>query len=531
MVWPVISQGTFVRLEFLLPLAQEKAVNGRLPRRISYYGACALLLSVLGWGLLGWGLLGWGLLGKAYGSTAEAPSNSALTRPASTAQSTSKATAQSSAQSATNAPPSLHSNLPVTNPGLAGQPGAGLGYDEAMLLAEEKDPEYLAAKLQRESAEEGIALARSQLLPNVSLSLFRSRASQEATGIDTLGKEVVTTQMFGSSNQTVQMRQAIYRRRDWLQLEQARVNVIVAEANLQQQLRGLRQRVNAALLEVRSSELQIEQLEKQHGLIDREVQGLQKRFEAGFVSALERDTALLRLEQSDLQRKQVAENLELSRMRLGAILGGLHADRPLELPPIELLVKAAGIGSLQDRLDRALQRNPDITVLRAQIDSARLEIAKSDAGHWPTVEAVASYTDSGSEFALNRGYSYKTTSLGVQVAIPIYSGGAIQSSTRQAKLSLDRLEALLETTIRRVKVEVESNFRREQQTVRSIQLQEAQLSLAKTELRAAEKRLEAGFISESELETARVRVFSTERSLQSLALQLLSAYTRTKQGY
>ncbi|NBP40908.1 MAG: hypothetical protein EBV34_21260, partial [Betaproteobacteria bacterium] len=90
---------------------------------------------------------------------------------------------------------------------------------------------------------------------------------------------------------------------------------------------------------------------------------------------------------------------------------------------------------------------------------------------------------------------------------------------------------LLETTIRRVKVEVESNFRREQQTVRSIQLQEAQLSLAKTELRAAEKRLEAGFISESELETARVRVFSTERSLQSLALQLLSAYTRTKQGY
>jgi len=40
-----------------------------------------------------------------------------------------------------------------------------------------------------------------------------------------------------------------------------------------------------------------------------------------------------------------------------------------------------------------------------------------------------------------------------------------------------------------------------------------------------------GFISESELETARVRVFSTERSLQSLALQLLSAYTRTKQGY
>jgi outer membrane protein TolC len=67
--------------------------------------------------------------------------------------------------------------------------------------------------------------------------------------------------------------------------------------------------------------------------------------------------------------------------------------------------------------------------------------------------------------------------------------------------------------------------------LRSIQLQEAQLALAKTELRAAEQRLSVGFISESDLEAAKVKVFSTERSLQSLSLQLLSAYTRTKQGY
>ena len=432
---------------------------------------------------------------------------------------------------AAKAPASLQTNLLSDDAGRFPRPGSGLSYDEAILLAEEKDPEFLAAKLQRESAEEGIVLARSQLLPNVSLSLFRSRASQDATSLNAQGNEVVTTQLFGSSNQTVQMRQIVFRRREWLQLEQARVNVTVAEATLQQQLRGLRQRVNAAMIEVRSTELQAEQLDMQHALLVRENQGLQKRFEAGFVSALERDSGLLRQEQSELQRQQLAENLELSRMRLGTILGGMHADRPLELPPNELLIRAAGIGSLQERIDRALLRNPDITVLRAQIESARLEIAKSDAGHWPTVDAVASYTDSGSEFALNRGYSYKTTSLGFQVAIPVYSGGAIQSSSRQAKLSLERLEAVLESTIRRVRVEVESSFRREQQVLRSIQLQEAQLALARTELRAAEQRLGVGFISESELESAKVKVFSTERSLQSLALQLLSAYTRTKQGY
>lgn len=486
MVSPVFSQSTNVRFDDPRPVSQ--GCFGMLPRvALAFFVVTSLALE-----------------GSAHASTSTGSSK---------------------------APASLQSNQSSNDQARSQAVGVGLSYDEAMLIAEEKDPDFLAAKLQRKSAEEGIELARSQLLPNVSVSLFKSQASQDATSLNAQGNEVVTTQQFASNNQTVQLRQTVFRRREWLQLEQSRVNVMVAEATLQQQLRGLRQRVNAAMLEVRSTELQAEQLERQHALIVRENQGLRKRFEAGFVSALERDSGLLREEQSELQRQQLAENLELSRMRLGAILGGIHADRPLELPPNELLIKAAGIGSLQERIDRALLRNPDITVLRAQIESARLEIAKSDAGHWPTVDAVASYIDSGSEFALNRGYSYKTTSLGLQVSIPVYSGGAVRSSSRQAKLSLERLEALLESTIRRVRVEVESSYRREQQVLRSIQLQEAQLALARTELRAAEQRLDVGFISESELESAKVKVFSTERSLQSLALQLLSAYTRTKQGY
>ncbi|MBM3338361.1 MAG: TolC family protein, partial [Betaproteobacteria bacterium] len=234
--------------------------------------------------------------------------------PAATASSGSYTAISASSSARSFASIGSNTQAALAKGGLAGS-GEPLSYDEAMRLAEEKDPDFLAAKLQRNSAEEGIVLARSQLLPNVSLSLFRSRASQDATSLNAQGNEVVTTQQFGSSNQTVQLRQTIFRRREWLQLEQARVNVTVAEATLQQQLRGLRQRLNAAMLEVRTSELQIEQLEKQHELLVRENQGLQKRFDAGFVSALERDSGLLRLEQSELQRQQLAENLELSRMR------------------------------------------------------------------------------------------------------------------------------------------------------------------------------------------------------------------------
>jgi len=405
-----------------------------------------------------------------------------------------------------------------------------LSYSEAIALAQERDPEFRAARIQRRSADESVTIALSQLLPNASLSVGRSQATQEAQTPSASGAAPTTTQQFASNNTNVQVRQAVLRRREWLQYQQSKVGLEVAEAVLQQQRRALAQRLNAAILEAEITRLQLAQQRRQLAFQRLDFLGTERRLREGFVSALDAEAAKLRVEQAMLGVLQTEEAVELADMRVASILGTTVGDR-IALPPGIQLVEAARLGTLEERLQRSLLRHPDIQALQKQIEVALIDVARNDSGHWPTVDAIASYTDSTSEFALNRGYSYKTTSLGLQLILPLYAGGAITASTRQARQNVERLEELLESTRRRVRLETEADWRREQQTLRTLDALQAQLNLAKVELQAAEQRLRAGFSSSLDVTAARLRVEGVETTIASTQLQLLSAFARVQRGY
>jgi protease secretion system outer membrane protein len=405
-----------------------------------------------------------------------------------------------------------------------------LSFQEALVLAQERDAEFLAAKKQRLSADEGVVQAKAQLLPNVSVSVARNQASQQASVPNSAGTGSTTTQQFASDNKSLVVRQAIFRRREWLQLDQARVNLEAADATLEQQLGSLRQRLLAALTERQAIGPQIAQINAQRALATEEVRAVRSRLQAGFVSELDLRSAEIRIRQLDLQLMQLNEAMSISARKLEHLVGRA-ALRPFLMPNRDELIDSVRDQDLNERLDRAMKRNPEIRSLQAQIESAKLEIAKADAGHWPTVDGIATYTDSTSEFALNRGYSYKTSGIGISVAMPLYAGGAIASSSRQAKLNLDRLEDLLESTRRRIQLEVESDVLRNESILRNLALQADSLSLAKLELEAASQRLGFGLISSLDRDAVALKVFGLERAIESLELQLLPAYVRKLRGY
>lgn len=408
--------------------------------------------------------------------------------------------------------------------------GQSLGYVEAVALAQERDPEFRAARIQRRSAEESVTIAFSQLLPNATLSVGRSQATQETQSASATGSPTSLTQQFASNNTTVQVRQAVLRRREWLQYQQSKVGLELAEAVLQQQRRALSQRLNAAILEAETSRLQLAQQRRQLSFQRLDLAGTERRLREGFVSSLDSEAAKLRVEQLMLTVLQAEEAVALADLRVASILGTEPGDR-VRVPPGEVLVEAARSGSLEERLQRALLRNPDILALQKQIEVALIDVARNDAGHWPTVDALASYSDSTSEFALNRGFNYKTTSLGLQLVVPLYAGGSITASTRQARQNVERLEELLESTRRRVRLETETDWRREQHVLRTIDNLHAQLNLTKVEMQATEQRLKAGFSSALDVAAARLRVEGVETTLATTQLQFLSAFARAQRGY
>ena len=79
----------------------------------------------------------------------------------------------------------------------------------------------------------------------------------------------------------------------------------------------------------------------------------------------------------------------------------------------------------------AIKQNLDIAAANFALESARKEIKKQSAGHLPTVDIVAShgYDSTGGRFGSTRT---DRSAIGLELNIPIYSGGLVNSKTREA---------------------------------------------------------------------------------------------------
>ena len=97
--------------------------------------------------------------------------------------------------------------------------------------------------------------------------------------------------------------------------------------------------------------------------------------------------------------------------------------------------------------------------LRAQLEAARLEVEKAEAGHKPTLDAVAQWSKSNSDSVTNVNSRYDNKSIGLQLTVPIYSGGYIRSTVRQAVAAQERAREALEATRRDLGVRVHREFR------------------------------------------------------------------------
>jgi len=110
--------------------------------------------------------------------------------------------------------------------------------------------------------------------------------------------------------------------------------------------------------------------------------------------------------------------------------------------PIEPFVLTNPDPSSEDRwVEMALQQNLSLVSSRLAADIARENVSAARGGHFPSVDLVASRykSTSGGDYINENGTPYGSTSLdqyqnvvGIQISIPIYTGGMVSSQVRQA---------------------------------------------------------------------------------------------------
>ena len=167
--------------------------------------------------------------------------------------------------------------------------------------------------------------------------------------------------------------------------------------------------------------------------------------------------------------------------------------------------------------------NRHLQSIKAQVEAARNEVDKAQSGHYPTLDAIAQWSRSQSENVLNVQSSYTNRALGLQLNVPLYSGGYVNSTVRQALANLERAEQLLEANRRDLAVNVHKEFRGVTENMAKIRALEQALRSADQLVLSNRKSLQAGSRTLVDVMNAEQQRMATLRDLaQSRFMYLIS---------
>ena len=371
--------------------------------------------------------------------------------------------------------------------------GAVLSMDllQAYQAAQQQDATILASRAAAQAGRERLPQARSQLLPNVAMSVGRNQNNLVNTTPNSLGQEQTSETHYPSLNRTLTVRQPLFRSYLAAQYRQAEAQVQDAEASLAQDEQNLAVRVSGAYFEAMLTHEQLALVLAQRTAYTTQLDAARKSLAAGSGTRTDVDDAQARLDMNAALEIEARQNVSYTLRQL-EMLVNQPVDKlaTLDVARLELLEPEPNV--LQDWIARAETNNPQLQSLRAQVETSRQEVKKAGSGHYPTLDAVAQWSRSESENILNVASRYTNASVGLQLNIPIFSGGYVNSSVRQALAGQEHAEQALEAGRRDLGVRVYKEFRGVTENIPKVKALELALRSADQLVLSSRKSFQAG---------------------------------------
>ena len=362
---------------------------------------------------------------------------------------------------------------------------------QAYQAAQQQDATILASRAAAQAGRERLPQARSQLLPNVAMSVGRNQNNLVNTTPNSLGQEQTSETHYPSLNRTLTVRQPLFRSYLAAQYRQAEAQVQDAEASLAQDEQNLAVRVSGAYFEAMLTHEQLALVLAQRTAYTTQLDAARKSLAAGSGTRTDVDDAQARLDMNAALEIEARQNVSYTLRQL-EMLVNQPVDKlaVLDVARLELLAPEPNV--LQDWIARAETSNPQLQSLRAQVETSRQEVKKAGAGHYPTLDAVAQWSRSESENILNVASRYTNASVGLQLNIPIFSGGYVNSSVRQALAGQEHAEQALEAGRRDLGVRVYKEFRGVTENIPKVKALELALRSADQLVLSSRKSFQAG---------------------------------------
>jgi len=317
----------------------------------------------------------------------------------------------------------------------AGVMGAahGRGLAEVWRAALQRDPVYAAARALRDAEQERVPQARAQLLPRIAAQT--SVQGRDARRAQTVGA--------GEGSQrnlwAVTLTQPIVDRERTSLLSQAQLQASASELDRQIAHQELMLRVASAYFDVLLAQDALRVTQAQIQAAQSQLRAAQRSFELGGTTVADTHETQSRLDLLRANALQAENLLRISRDQLTRIIQEPVNDLSALPPGIRLPrpdPEAPGAWETQAGLSSLLVARTDLDV---RIAETRIDVAKS--GHTPTLQLqVQTGTDSDRRMGsgAQQGKRALESQIGLQLSIPLYSGGGISAHIREQALRLQQ---------------------------------------------------------------------------------------------
>jgi protease secretion system outer membrane protein len=305
------------------------------------------------------------------------------------------------------------------------------------------DPTLRAARAAAVAGRERLPQAQSQLRPSLAFSASRFRNDAERDSLNFLGSPQTTSERYFSQNETLTLRQPLFRQPQEAAVRQAGYLVQDGEAVLARETQNLGIRVAGVYLEAMLARDQLALVRAQQAFLITQLDAARKGLAGGTGTRTDVDEVQARLDLNRAQELEALQQVDMSRRQVQALV-----NRPLgelaRLDPTRLRLQAPVPASVDEWVALALAASPEVRSLQAQRDAAREEMAKARAGHLPTLDLVAQWQRSRSENFNSPQTGYVNGSVGLQLNVPLYQGGYVDSVSRQVQAEYLRAGELME---------------------------------------------------------------------------------------
>lgn len=324
--------------------------------------------------------------------------------------------------------------------------------------AQTADAVYAAARASYVAGQEKLPQGLSGLLPAVTLSAntqYNDRDLQFRGAVPGLTN---STSRFNSNTINVTATQPLFRMQNWITYEQAKKQVSQAEATFLQASQDLILRIAQGYFDVLLAENNVALAAAQKAAFAEQLAQAKRNFEVGTATITDANDAQARHDLAVSQEIAAQNDLEIKKQTLRQIIGRLPPD--LAKLSSNFIPVLPSPDNMDAWVEQSMTSSLQVRIAQAALEIAGQDVAKNRGGHLPTIDAVASYADTGQGAGIQGGVGFDSATkyIGLQLAVPVYQGGLTSSRVREALANQDKARQDLENTKRTVALNTRSAF-------------------------------------------------------------------------